>query len=79
MMSDQELEKKLVEEMELQPFLDEYRAITGRTLDIIERSERPDFICTRGSGPHLGLELVHVMEDPGLYQMREILPWCHRG
>jgi len=71
--SDQELGKKIVEEIELQPFLDEYRAITGRTLNVLGRSERPDFICVRGSGPRLGLELVRVMEDPGIHQSREIL------
>jgi len=71
--SDLEIGKKMVEEMELEPFLDEYAAVTGRKLEVLGRSERPDFICRRGREPYLGLELVKVIEDPISRQWEEIL------
>ncbi|MEW6681641.1 MAG: hypothetical protein AB1451_01795 [Nitrospirota bacterium] len=63
-MSDQELGKKLVEEMEFEPFPDEYRRITGLRLRQISRSERPDIVCLRSDGIEVGIELTKVMEDP---------------
>lgn len=72
-MSDQELGKKLVEEAELEPFLDEYEALTGATLRLVGSGERPDFVCTRGNEPPLGLELVRVMHDPESVLWRAIL------
>lgn len=61
--SEQDLGKKLVEEMELEPFLDEYESITGIALLEVRRSERPDFLCMRNGEP-VGLELVRAMRDP---------------
>jgi len=63
-LSDQEYGKKLVEEMELEPFLKEYEYITGLALQLINRSERPDFIAKRSDGTRLGIELSKIMRDP---------------
>ena len=63
-LSDQENGKKQVEEMELEPFLKEYKCITGLTLQLVDRSERPDFIAQRSDGTRLGIELSKIMRDP---------------
>ena len=54
--------QKLVEESQLQYFLDEYQTITGVDLQIARRAERPDFICYRRS-TLTGVELVQVMQS----------------
>jgi hypothetical protein len=63
-LSDQEYGKKLAEEMELEPFLKEYKCITGLALQLVNRSERPDFIAQRSDGTRLGIELSKIMRDP---------------
>ena len=63
-LSDQEYGKKLVEEMDLEPFLKEYEWVTGLVLQLINRTERPDFIVQRSDGTQLGIELTKVMRDP---------------
>ncbi|MFZ5862999.1 MAG: hypothetical protein ACOYXR_09195 [Nitrospirota bacterium] len=63
-MSDQDLGKKLVEEMEFESFPDEYKRITGLRLKQISRSERPDIVCLRSDGIEVGVELTKVIEDP---------------
>lgn len=64
-MSDRELGKKIVEEMELELFLREYEWLTGLTFSFpIGRWERPDFIALRSDGAEVGIEVVKVMRDP---------------
>ena len=66
-MSDQEIGKKMVEEEELLYFLDAYKQAVEEYLiyDVFSgRHERPDFICRRPDGTHVGVELVRVMRDP---------------
>lgn len=63
-MSDQEYGKKLVEEMELEPVLEEYESVTGLALEELGRNERPDFIARRSDGVDLGIECTKVMRDP---------------
>jgi len=72
-MSDHDLGKKLVEEEELQPFLDEYASVTGMTLRLSDRrGERPDFVCDK-QGKLVGLELVQVMRNPTERERRIIM------
>jgi hypothetical protein len=59
--SEADYGKKLVEEMELDPFLAEYSSVTGRALVQVGRSERPDFVCWDCEREEIGLELVKVM------------------
>jgi hypothetical protein len=54
--------KKMVEAMELEPFLDEYVHVTGTELTVVAAGERPDFICKK-HGRCFGLELVKAMQD----------------
>ncbi|MBA7553460.1 hypothetical protein ES705_46051 [subsurface metagenome] len=63
-LSDQEYGKKLAEEIELEPFLKEYKYITGLALQLVNRSERPDFIAQRSDGTRLGIELSKIMCNP---------------
>ena len=63
-MSDKELRKKMVEETELEYFLDAYKYATGQRLELEYRHEKPDFICKRSSGILMGVELTWVMRDP---------------
>jgi len=63
-LSDQEYGKKLAEEMELEPFLKEYKCITGLALQLVNRSERTDFIAQRSDGARLGVELSKIVRDP---------------
>ena len=63
-MSDQYLGKKLVEEDEVEPFLEEYERATGLRLDLVGSGERPDLLCHRSDGMELGVELTKVMVDP---------------
>jgi hypothetical protein len=55
--------RKFAEALALEPFLDEYKHVTGIGLVIVAAIERPDFICTR-KGRRVGLELVRAMPDP---------------
>jgi hypothetical protein len=70
--SDRDYGKKLAEEMDLEPFLDEYEHVTGIKLAGVAGSERPDFICQRGRR-RVGLELVKAMQDPVQRQWEAIL------
>jgi hypothetical protein len=72
-MSDQNVGKKMVEEMELEPFLSEYSRITGKVLEPIEAGERPDFILSDAEGRRVGVELVKAMLDPESSMWRRIL------
>lgn len=72
-MSDQEYGKKLVEEAELEPFLNEYRYVTGIDLQILANSEQPDFICGTEDGTKLGIELTKVVQDPETRLWRTII------
>lgn len=72
-MSDQDYGKKLVEEAELEAFLHEYRHVTGNDLQILARSERPDFICGTRDGAVVGVELTKVVEDPDTRSWRTII------
>ena len=63
-LSDQEVGKKQVEESELELFKREYERITGFLFEIINATERPDFIVQRSDGTKLGIELTKVMRDP---------------
>jgi hypothetical protein len=68
-MSDQDLGKKLVEEEEIQPFLYEYKCVTGISLRLLDRrGERPDFICSYRDGL-VGIELARVMQASEEEQM----------
>ena len=48
------------EQESLHYFLDAYEGVTGETLDVLEGTERPDFICVRETGIRVGVELVKV-------------------
>ncbi len=63
-MCDQEIGKKEVERIELEPFLDAYRIVTGELLSVIEAGENPDFICERSDGTEVGIELTKVTREP---------------
>jgi hypothetical protein len=64
--------RKMVEAMELEPFLDEYEYVTGVELTVVAAGERPDFICEK-RGKRFGLELVKAMQDPVQRQWDVIL------
>lgn len=53
--------KKKAEQEALNYFLDAYESITHETLEVIEATERPDFICIRRNGEQIGVELAKVM------------------
>ena len=52
--------KKEDEQESLSYFLEAYEIVTGETLEVLEVTERPDFICTRDDGSKVGVELVKV-------------------
>jgi hypothetical protein len=64
--------RKMVEAMALEPFLDEYKHVTGVELTALTASERPDFICRR-QGRRVGLEVVRAMQHPVQRRWRMIL------
>lgn len=72
-MSDQELGKKLVEGMELDPFLEAYEWTTKSALSIVESGENPDFICARATGGIIGVELTKVMRRRDIARWERIL------
>lgn len=72
-MSDQEIGKKMVEGMELDPFLEAYEWVTGTALSVLESAENPDFICIRASGEVIGLELSRIMRRDDIARWERIL------
>jgi len=72
-MNDSELGKKMVEESELEPFLEEYEYVTGNRMKIVNRSERPDFHCRLEDRTDVGVELVKLIQDPQTRLWREII------
>lgn len=64
MMSDQDIGKKMVEESELEYFIDAYESLIGEKLVVLHRGEKPDFVCKRADGTPVGVELTKVMRDP---------------
>ena len=71
-MSDQERGKKMVEEAEVEYFLDAYEHVTGERLEV-SPSESPDFIGERPDGTLVGLELTKIVRAPETAQWDEIL------
>lgn len=63
-MSNQEIGKKGIERMELEPFLEAYERVTGETLISVATGENPDFICERPNGEKVGIELTKLTRDP---------------
>jgi hypothetical protein len=64
-MSDQDIGKKMVEEVELYSFLEAYKKVVKDYLSYgFGMHERPDFICYRPNGRPVGVELVKIMRDP---------------
>lgn len=72
-MSDQDVGKKMVEQSELEHFIDAYEYITGQRLIIMHVGEKPDFLCKRENGSIVGIELTKVMRDPETAQADRIL------
>ncbi len=62
-MSDQDMGKKMVEEYELEYFIDAYKSVTGEELGVGHASETPDFISERPDGTRVGIELTKIMRD----------------
>lgn len=52
--------RKEAEQESLDYFLEAYEKVTGETLEVLEATERPDFICMRETGIRVGIELVKV-------------------
>jgi len=63
-LSDQQLGMKMVEQEELNVFLEAYEFLRGERLRLHHSGERPDFICLREDGRPIGVELTAVMRDP---------------
>lgn len=63
-MSDQYYGKKEIETVELYYFTEAYEYATGEKIEILKRSENPDFICSKSNDLIIGIELVNVMRDP---------------
>lgn len=63
MILDNENEKKHVERMELDYFVDAYEFAIGEKLTPIAATESPDFYCQRADGTVIGLELTKVMNS----------------
>ena len=72
-MSDQDIGKKMVEESELEYFIDAYEYSTGHRLILMRAGEKPDFLCKRDNGSIVGIELTKVMRDPETAQADRIL------
>jgi hypothetical protein len=66
--SDHELGKKIIEEEELNLFLEAYAGATDECLTLEARGERPDFLCRRPSGQRVGIELTRAMRAPDVAQ-----------
>ena len=55
-------------------FLDEYFNITGERIEVLESTERPDFICSKENGSKIGIELTMVTRgDLQLIQYDKII------
>lgn len=55
--------KRMKKEAELEAlnyFLNAYECVTRETLEVLEATERPDFICARQNGERVGVELAKV-------------------
>jgi hypothetical protein len=66
-MRDRDRGKQMVEEMMMEPFLDSYPYLTGRTVEIISQGESPDFLAFI-DGREMGIELTQIhAETPGDY------------
>lgn len=61
-MRDTDIGKLELEQMNLEPFLDAFPLITGRNLEIIDRSESPDFEAMI-DGVAMGIELTEIRAD----------------
>jgi hypothetical protein len=65
-MSDQEIGKKEVEWMELDPFITEYAYTVGDELQVVGHGERPAIVCARQNGCNIGVELTKIIEPSKL-------------
>lgn len=65
---DTDIGKRMVEEMNLEAFVDSYPLVTGRSLEIIGGGEAPDFEALIDGVP-MGLELTEIRDadDPDDY------------
>ncbi len=63
-MSDEEIGKKMVEERDLELFLEAYEHATGERIQVASRGESPDFRCLRADGQAVGVELTQIMQNP---------------
>lgn len=71
---NQERLKKECECEVLMHFFDAYQEVMGITLEIVEPSERPDFICKRENGELIGIEIVKITRgDPYLIQHKLVV------
>lgn len=53
----------MLEEINLDQFLDSYEEVAGQRLVMLEAGERPDFICARPSGKKVGVELTRPSHE----------------
>ncbi len=67
-MRDRDIGKLMAEEMNLEPFVEAYPLITGRSIEITGRGESPDFESLIEGKP-FGIELteIHNCHDAGDY------------
>ena len=66
-MRDSDHGKQMAEEMMMEPFLDSYPRLTGRTVEIISQGESPDFLALI-DGRETGIELTKIhAETPDDY------------
>lgn len=63
-MSDQYHWKKENEQSDLGYFLGAYAEATGETFGLVEQRETPDFVCERGNGDRVGIELTEIIAHP---------------
>lgn len=61
---NQERFKKEDETKDLVYFLESYQNATGNKLQLLEASERPDFICEYSNGLKVGVELTMITRHP---------------
>jgi|GEM_PF-2582340 len=52
--------KKELEEQSLIYFMEVYKNVTGESIKLIAKAERPDFICVTGNEIKIGIELTEV-------------------
>lgn len=60
-MRDRDIGKLMVEEMNLEPFVESFPLITGRRVEITDRGESPDFEALI-DGKRVGIELTEVRD-----------------